>query len=395
MNPLDWFNAARYGLFIHWGAYSVAARGEWVLNRERIPFDEYTERYVDRFKAENYDPARWAQLAKDAGMGYVVLTTRHHDGFCLWDTATTDFNAARIGPQRDLVRPFVDALRAAGLKVAFYYSFADWHHPDYPDAYARDWPAGWPDAAGWRRFVEYYQAQLEELLTNYGPIDVLWYDGCIPQPTDGERVNARVKELQPDILLNDRNGQPCDFVCSEQTIKAAPPGTSWEACLTLNDNWGYHAGDTNWKSAQHVVRMLTNTAAQGGNLLLNVGPRADGTIPEESERILREAGAWLQRNGEFLPHSSRSPFSWCNWGNITTKGNRVYLHIWSLTGAELCLSEIKNQVLSARFVASGEAVPFEQRGNRLFLRPLPVPLPDTPVTTIVLEVEGEPQALTA
>ena len=390
-DSLAWFNEARYGLFIHWGAYAVAARGEWVRNRERIPQSEYDEKYVRRWKAEHYDPQEWVALAKDAGMKYVVLTTRHHDGFCLWDTDTTGYNAATMGPERDLVRPFAEAVRAAGLKVGFYYSVADWHHPDYPDAYARDWPTDWPDEEKRRRFVKFYRAQMEELMTRYGTVDILWYDGCIPEPTDGEEVNTFVKTLQPNILINMRNGAPCDFEVSEQAIKPAPAGQSWEANLTLNDNWGYHAGDHHYKSAKDVIVMLTETAASGGNLLLNVGPKADGTIPDQSAQILREAGTWLKANGEFLANSSRSPFSWNNWGRVTTKGNRVYLHIFHSPGTELCLAEIKNRVLSARVLATNQTLPFEQTEDRLFIRNLPQT--QTPVTTLVLEVEGQPEAL--
>jgi alpha-L-fucosidase len=230
-------------------------------------------------------------------------------------------------------------------------------------------------------------------MTAYGEIDILWYDGCIPGPTDGEQINCWIKSVQPDILINNRNGPPCDFYCSEQAIR--PPSDSslpWEACLTLNDNWGFHAGDEHYKSAKDVIMMLTQTAEYGGNLNLNVGPRADGTIPQKSAAILREAGNWLHRNGEFLSRSTRSPFSWNNWGRLTTKANRIYLHLFHSPGHELCLAEIANRVLSARMLDGGEPVDFQQRGNRLFIQRLAVPLPDSLVTTIVLEVEGEPRA---
>ena len=256
-NPA-WFHEARYGLFIHWGAYSTAARGEWVMNRERIPLEEYTKKYVDPFTAANYDPRQWARVAKDAGMKYMVLTTRHHDGFALWDTKTRDFNAARLGPKRDLVRPFVEAARAEGLKTGSYYSVADWTHPDYPGPFFRDWPREFKDEVSRQRFIKYYRAQLEELFTQYGPIDILWYDGCIPGPLDGAETNARIKKLQPHVLINERNGEPFDFRCSEQSLKAKEG--AWEACMTLNENWGWHAGDSNWKSASDMIRMLVTTA---------------------------------------------------------------------------------------------------------------------------------------
>jgi alpha-L-fucosidase len=396
MNNTHWFHEARYGMFIHWGAYSVAARGEWVANRERIPIEEYSRLYAENFRAENYDPAAWAVLAKDAGMGYAVLTTRHHDGFALWPTKAGEFHVGNIGPRRDLVGPFVEAFRAAGLRVGFYYSPANWFHPDYPGPYFRDWPGvnDWKSDEARRRFIAYYRAQLRELMTQYGKIDYLWYDGCIPDNLQCAEANEEMLRLQPHLLINERNGKPWHVQISEQAIKPAAPGVAWEACMTLNDNWGYHAGDTHWKKPVQVIQMLTETAAKAGNLLLNVGPKADGTIPEESAAILREAGAWLRRNGESIYNSSRSPFTWNNWGRVTTRGNKVYLHIWNNTGPELCFAEMKNRVQSARCLDGGEAIAFEQKADRLVLRGLPVPLRDSLATTIVLQVEGDPETLT-
>jgi alpha-L-fucosidase len=389
----DWFDEGRYGMFIHWGAYSVAARGEWVRNRERIPQHEYVEKYVANFLAEEYDPVQWAALAVEAGMKYIVLTTRHHDGFCLWDTKTTGFNATCLGPGRDLVAPFVDAVRDAGLKVGFYYSFADWHHPDYPDPYARDWPKEFRDEQSRSRFIAFCQMQLEELMTHYGKIDMLWYDGCYPKPTGGVEANAMVRSFQPDIMINERNGPPFDFCVSEQTVKASSPGQRWEASLTLNDNWGHHHGDQNYKSPTAIIRLLLRTAGAAGNLLINVGPMASGAIPEESASILREVGKWLKINGEFLPNSSISPFSWNNSGRITTKDKTVYLHFFNSPGDSFCLAEIKNKVLSVRFVATGEPINFEQNGDRLFLIGLCEPLPES-ITSIAIDVEGVPEAIT-
>jgi alpha-L-fucosidase len=231
-------------------------------------------------------------------------------------------------------------------------------------------------------------------MTRYGKIDYLWYDGCIPDNLQSREVNEEILRLQPDIIINERNGEPWHVKNCEQAIKPAGPGVVWEACMTLNDNWAYHAGDTGWKSPRQVVKMLTETASKAGNLLLNVGPKADGTIPEESASILRNAGAWLRKNGESIYGSSRSPFTWNNWGRITTSGSNVYLHIFNSTGPELCFAEMKNRVISARFLDGGSPVVFEQKENRLFLRGLPVPLPDSIATTIVLQVEGEPEPIT-
>lgn len=385
-----WFNQARYGMFIHWGPYSAGGRGEWTANRELYSLPEYTSEFVEQFTAENYDPRAWVKLAKEAGMGYLVLTTRHHDGFCLWDTDTTDFKSTKLGPKRDLVRAFADAVREDGLKVGFYFSMADWFHTDYPGAHRRDWPDNWPDEAARQRFVKFYHAQLEELMTRYGKIDLLWYDGCIPSPTDGTAINTRIKQLQPGILINNRNGDPHDFHSCEQAIKPAPAGHDWEACMTLNESWGFHAGDHQWKNARAVINMLAETATNAGNLLLNVGPMADGTIPQASIEILREAGDWLRRNPGWLAGSDRSPFTWNNWGRVTVKDNRIYLHIFKGTGTRLRMGDIGNRILSARMLDGGAPVAFSQTNDLVMFDGLPWPLKDPIATTLVLEVEGTP-----
>jgi len=383
-------------MFIHWGAYSVGARGEWFLNRELIPFEEYRERYAENFKAENYDPKAWAQLAKDAGMKYAVLTTRHHDGFALWPTKTSDFHAGNYGPKRDLVGPYAEAFREAGLKVGFYFSPASWYHPDYPGPHFRDWPneGDWASAGARARFIEHYKAQLIELMSDYGRIDYLWFDGCAPNDLQCREVNEAVLELQPDILINERNGAPFHVKVCEQAIRPPKKDILWEACMTLNDNWGYHAGDHNWKQPNDVIRMLCDTARNGGNLLLNIGPMADGTVPQGSIDVLTKAGDWLRRNGAAIYGSEKCPFSWSNWGKVTKKGTKAYLNVFCGTGTELRYAEIKNKVHSAKFLEGGKAIDFEQKDDgRLFLRNLPAVLQDPIATTIVLELEGKPEAI--
>ena len=395
MAKTDWFNEARFGMFIQWGAYSVAARAEWVANRERIPKDEYIHKYVNNWKAEKYNPDQWAAVAKDAGMKYMVLTTRHHDGFALWDSKTTELSSARSGPKRDLVAPYVEAVRKAGLKVGFYYSPAAWYHPDYPGAFCRDWPINndWKDDAARQRFLHYCRAQLRELMTNYGQIDMLWFGGAIPVNMRNPEINQEVLAMQPDILINDRNGPPFDFKCSEREVKASK-NTPWEACMTLNDNWGYHAGDEQWKSPRQVIRILLNTCKCGGNLLLNVGPKANGTFPKESISILKDVGAWIKRNGEFMPNSGRSPFTWDSTVVPTIRENKVYLHFVNDPCGEFCWTELKTPVKAAYFLADKKPVEFVQGDDRrLYLKNLPTPLPDTPITTIVLECTGKLEAV--
>lgn len=392
-----WWSAAKFGMFIHWGPYSVAGRGEWVMNRERIPPDTYRREYAVAWKAEKFSPSAWVELAREAGMKYMVITARHHDGFALWDTATTPYNAAAMGPGRDLILPFADAVRASGMRLGLYLSAADWTHPDYPGSTFRDWPAAtdWRDEAGRRRFVSYYQQQLRELMTRYGRVDLLWWDGCVPGNIDGATANEEALRLQPDILITERNGEPWDIAVSEQAIKSRKD-VPWEACMTLNGNWGYHAGDRDWKSARDVVEMLLKTASGGGNLLLNVGPRGDGTIPERTVEILREVGLWIRRHNGLLEElTGTSPFTWNNTVSTGLGENKVFLFFRHSPGAAFCWAELKNRVKAVRWRSTGEPVRFRQEGVHLFLEELPSPLPDPTMAVLELETEGPPEPLTA
>ena len=300
---MQWWQEARYGMFVHWGAYSVPARGEWVMYREHIPHSEYAD-FSRQFDAKKFDPDSWVKLAKEAGMRYVVLTTRHHDGFSLFDSGVSTFTAPQTTPGRDLVREFVEACHRGGMRLGFYYSLLDWRYP----AYFRGPQA---DPEGWRGLVDYMHAQVRELCSNYGRIDVLWYDGGWPYTAAdwcSEDLNAMVRQLQPEIIINDRSLLPEDFDTPEQHVRASEAGRPWEACMTLNDNWGFDAADDNWKTPKQVLQYLLRCASGGGNYLLNVGPQPDGTVPAESIRILREIGQWLDRNGGAVYGTGRSPF---------------------------------------------------------------------------------------
>ena len=294
----DWFREAGYGLFVHWGCYAVPAKGEWYLNGSQMDPDEYAK-FADRFGAEKFDAKDWAAKAKRWGMKYVVFTTRHHDGFAMWDSQVNPFNARSRGPKRDILGELVPALRAEGLKVGFYYSPANWSRRDYAGYRVKGWAWGkpWPEADR-KSFVSYYKSEFAELLAKYGAPDYVWWDGCIPGGLEGESLLKDLKAKYPAMLLTDRMGRPFDVRCCECEVR--PPkesGVFWESCMTLNDHWGYAEGDENWKSPAEVMNLLLQCRADGGNLLINVGPKADGTIPEGSVKVLDAVGRVLTREG--------------------------------------------------------------------------------------------------
>src|ERR1700733_8935215 len=285
---IQWWQEAKFGMFIHWGLYSVIGHQEWVMESEGIPIPQY-EILAKHFTPKPGAAREWARLAKRAGQKYMVLTTKHHEGFCLWDTKLTDYCAPKQGPGRDLVREFVDAARAEGLRVGFYYSLMDWHHPDGATCKT--------DPAARSRFVEYTHGLIRELMTNYGKIDVLWSDVDWPLTAsewESERMNAMVFGLQPEIIVNNRNGLEGDFSTPEQEVRAAQSGRAWESCMTLNDSWGFNRYDDAWKTPKTVVANLVNCARGRGNYLLNIGPKPDGSIPEESVAVLETVGKWLE-----------------------------------------------------------------------------------------------------
>ena len=309
----EWFDEARFGMFVHFGAYSVAARHEWVQNYERLTDEQYRP-YVDHFDPDRFDARAIARRAKETGMGYVVLTAKHHDGFCLFDSALTDFTS-QVACGRDLVREHVDALREEGLGVGLYYSLIDWHHPDF----TVDWnhprrddenAAALNEGRDMARYREYLHAQVRELLTGYGDLDYLFFDFTYPETRDGwegkgpddwgaEALLAMCRELQPGMLVNDRLGIPADFVTPEQYQPTSPlvdesgERQVWEACQTLNGSWGYHRDNTDQKSAALLVRMLADSVSMDGNMLLNIGPDGRGAVAPRDAQTLDEIGEWM------------------------------------------------------------------------------------------------------
>jgi len=382
---LKWFLESRFGMFIHWGLYAQLGRHEWVMNRERIPVAEY-EKLAKTWKPKPNAARDWARLAKKAGMRYMVMTTKHHEGFCLFDSALTDYTAAKRGPKRDLVAEYVEAARAEGLRVGFYYSMMDWHHPD--GARCKH------DEEARRRFVDYIHGQVRELCTNYGKLDIMWYDVSWPLDAEGwesAKMNAMVRELQPDIIINDRSQLPEDFGTPEGHITPEKGGRAWESCMTFNDSWGYTPIDTNYKTAWQVVSMLRQVAAGGGNLLLNIGPTPEGGVPPVCRRELLKVGQWMDKYGPAV-YEATDPMvqEWGITGAFTCKGNIAYYHCNRWPGKELAIGGLQNKVLSARLMG-GPKVRFKQEGPRLVLRGLPEQAPDPLATVIEIECDGTPK----
>ena len=363
---MKWFNEARYGMFIHWGLYAVPAGewggvtkyDEWIQLEAKIPCAEY-DKLAAKFNPEKFDAKAWAKLAMDAGMKYVVITAKHHDGFSMYDSKLTDFDIADATPyKKDLMKDLADAVRAEGLVFCFYYSVPDWHHRDFPAKYSQRATIaddgtitkpgfhGYPkDDADPEKYVEFVKGQVRELLTNYGPVGILWFDGGGAFGRDTNPVNRErrvkvmhsqeiidmIRELQPNCLVNNRLGLPGDYGTPEQKIPGEKPTTAFEVCMTVNDHghWGYNKHDTKFKSVETLVRNIADIASKGGNYLLNVGPTAEGEIRgPEAERLV-EVGKWMKKNGESIYGTTASPLEATpQWGRVTQKGNKFYLHVF-------------------------------------------------------------------
>ena len=353
-----WFMDARFGMFIHWGLYAIPACGEWVMSEREMTVAEY-EKYFDLFDPADYQPREWARLAKAAGMKYAVLTAKHHDGFCLFDSALTDYKATNTKAGRDLVREFLEAFRAEGIKVGLYFSIIDWHHPDFPKYGDRQHPMRnreefKDEQIDFDRYLTYMHGQVKELVTNYGKLDLLWFDFSYDDMC-GEKWKATdlirmVREYQPDVVIDNRlegagdnhgsiaTANPLiysgDFASPEQII---PPGgvqdelgeqIPWELCATMNNHWGFCNYDYDYKSPEMLVRKLVECVSKGGNMILNVGPDARGNIPRQSVDILEKIGAWMKKNGESIYGCGICELPKPEWGRYTKKGNVIYAHVY-------------------------------------------------------------------
>jgi alpha-L-fucosidase len=366
----EWFRKDRFGMFVHWGLYAIPARGEWVRSVERISNDAYQE-FFDAFDPVDFDPRAWAKAAKDAGMKYAVMTAKHHDGFCLFDSGLTDYKSTNTKAGRDLIREYLEAFRAEGLKVGLYYSLLDWHHPDYPHFGDRIHPNrednAYKDVShDFSRYLTYMHGQVEELCTNYGKLDLMWfdfsYDGMTGEKWQAQKLIRMIRSHQPDILVDNRleasgdgfgslledepNEWSGDFASPEQIIPAEGirnrlgEPIPWEACITMNRNWGYCASDKAFKDSRMIVRKLVECVGKGGNLLLNVGPDARGNIPDESLRILSDIGRWMRKNGDSIYGCTAADLGRPEWGYYTRNGDRLFAHVFEPTIGPLYLPGI-------------------------------------------------------
>ena len=378
-----WFREAKFGMFIHWGLYAVPAGvwkgkdvdgiGEWIMHNAKIPVPEY-EPLAKQFNPVKFDADEWARVARDAGMKYMVITSKHHDGFCMFKTRLTDYNIVDATPYgKDPMKPLADACRKAGLKFCFYHSIMDWRHPDQQN----DFP----------KYHDYMKGQLKELVTQYGPLGILWFDGeWIGQWNDalGKDLYAYVRGLQNDIVINNRVGKRAltdgDYETPEQSIPAgAIKGRLWETCMTLNDTWGFKKNDHNWKPPADVIRKLADIASKGGNFLLNVGPDAQGLIPAESVRILGEVGKWMKVNGDAIYATTQSPWRRHPWdGRATVKGNTLYLHVFKWPDGGLKVSGLKGDVAAVKALDPAVALGMHQWTKDGDQRILAIPVPEKP-----------------
>jgi len=411
---MKWWTDSRFGMFIHWGLYALPARHEWVKNRERMTNEQY-QKYFDHFNPDLYDPKVWAKMAREAGMKYVVLTAKHHEGFCLWDSKYTDYKSTNTPYGKDLIREYVDAFRAEGLKVGFYYSLIDWHHPDY--TIDRNHPLRQENDADYERlnkgkdmnkYREYIKNQVRELLTNYGEISIIWFDFSFPgkngkgrEDWDSENLLKLARSLQPGIIIDDRLDLRdveggWDFTTPEQVKVSKWPEVNgsrvpWETCQTFSGSWGYYRDETTWKSPAQLLELLIESVSKGGNLLLNVGPTARGSFDYRAQDRLGAMGNWMKFNSRSIYNCSEAPPEFKVPPNTLLTYNpatkRLYVHLLAYPMGSMTLTDMADKVSYIQFLHDASEIRFStgrnDEANNLNLQ-LPVLKP--PVEIPVLEV---------
>lgn len=371
---LEWFQDAKLGVFIHWGYYAVNGISEsWSMYHKRISYEDYMDQGAG-FTAENYNPEAWAKLFKDIGARYAVLTTKHHDGVALWDTQWSKLNVIEKTPaKRDLVAPFVKALRNQDLKVGLYYSLCDWSHPDYNVVFPRpntkrDYPQKKQNQlSSWQRFVKFYKGQLEELSSNFNP-DLYWFDGDWEKSSEQWRAESLKDSLlawNPSVIVNSRLKTHGDYSTPEQGIPVVRPEGAWEFCMTMNDNWGYYPSDTNYKPISQIVRTFVEVIASGGNLLLNIGPKPDGTIAEKQKERLEALGRWIKKHEDAVFTTKAGlPYGHFYGPTLLSKDEtKIYLALFDAPQNYISLKGIQNKVKSITVVGSNQNLNFERNGG--------------------------------
>ncbi len=412
---MQWWRDAQFGMFIHWGAYAVPAGvyhgerspriGEWIMSTAKIPIPEY-EQFVHQFNPVKYDPDAWVRAAKDAGMKYIIITSKHHDGFAIFDSKVSTYDIVDASPyHRDALRALADAAHRQGMRFGVYYSIMDWHHPDAQGPNAPAYNSTTWSNPNFGRYVEtYMKPQLRELLTQYPNIDVLWFDGeWIADWSDerGRELYDWLHTIKPSLIINNRVGHTRqglsglnqeghvglgDFGTPEQRVPPEGlPGVDWETCMTMNDTWGYKSFDDNWKDTRTLLRTLIDVASKGGNFLLNVGPTAQGEIPYPSLARLREMGDWMRVNGEAVYATTVSPYGAPAWGRYTAKGGRIYAHVfdWPKDG-RLVLTGMKETPASAMLLVDRRPLAIEQTDAGIVVQ-LPAVAPSSIASVVVLE----------
>lgn len=408
-----WFSEAKLGIFLHWGIYAVKGIPEsWSFFSGGVDYDDYLAQF-DGFTAANYDPAAWADLFARAGAKYAVLTTKHHDGVALWDTQLNDLSVVQRSPAgRDLIQPYCEALREQGLKVGFYFSHLDWSHPDYcptpvgqrtrestANCYAQ-WPAG-PDTPEWQRFLAFQRGQLEELCTEFGQVDLLWFDGDWTPPRDWwgfDQLKPQLEAWQPGVIVNARIGGHGDYQTPEQGIPIQRPSGPWEFCVTVNNSWGYQVQDHNHKSVRQIVRMFCECIGMGGNLLLAVGPKEDGTILPEQVARLEGLGDWIRKHEEAvypavagLPHGHHYGPS-----TLSKDGRTLYAMFFDQPVDEIAIKGIRNNIKRVTVLGRGDELPHRKIGGASWANipgvlwvKVPTEVLDPNCTVLKIELEGE------
>ena len=414
---MKWWTDARFGMFIHWGLYALPARHEWVKNRERITNEQY-QKYFENFNPDLYNPKEWARMAKEAGMKYVVLTAKHHEGFCLWDSKFTDYKSTNTPVGKDLIKEYVEAFRGEGLKVGFYYSLIDWHHPDYTidrnHPQRQDYDTAYSRLNKGRdmnKYREYMKNQVRELLTNYGEISIIWFDFSFPGKNgkghtdwDSENLLKLARSLQPGIIVDDRLDLKdveggWDFTTPEQVKVTKWPEVNgrrvpWETCQTFSGSWGYYRDETSWKSPAQLLELLIESVSKGGNLLLNVGPTARGVFDNRAQERLKAMGGWMKYNGRSVYNCTEAPVEFTAPANTLLTYNpatrRLYVHLLAYPMGSVTLVNMADKVKYIQFLHDASEIRFstgsnETKNNLNLQLPVLKPTVEIPVLEVYLK----------